>query len=256
MKQTYFHRLTLAARWLLPPREAQDVLSEYREIVEQSDEAGLCRDLGDPVKAMRLLVQPRPYRRWLAAFAAMAACLLLPALSPLPGMTRLWHLWKGTLSRFPVEGMFLAAGLALSLLCFRGKEHRPAPRGLVPLLALQLAGAAGVWAVIWTALAQPQGAMDFFRAHAALARHVGDLLMWAGFLLALTGLWSLVQARLSDRRWRAAYVLGLTAVTLVMAALSILWRMDLNAPGWQNPYWRRCALLTALGLVGTGASLC
>ena len=146
---------------------------------------------------------------------------------------------------------------SLSLVWFRRREagkEGPLPRGVTPLLALQLAGMAVAWSVLYLAAVQPQGPMDFLQAHAGLAGHIADILLWMGFLLSLTGLWALVQARLADRRWRAVYALSLTMTALVMAALSVLWDMRLDgSPADSLPY---CALLTVLGLAGTGVSLC
>lgn len=34
MKKDYFTQLTRAARWLLPPEEAREVLAEYRDILD------------------------------------------------------------------------------------------------------------------------------------------------------------------------------------------------------------------------------
>ena len=117
MKKDYFTQLTRAARWLLPPEEAREVLAEYRDILDAAPRDGesLRRDLGGPVEAMRLVSQPKLYHRWLAAFAVMAACLLLPAAAPLPGGWRLWGFFQQFLYRFPVELMLLAAGLGVSL---------------------------------------------------------------------------------------------------------------------------------------------
>ena len=241
------------------PEEAREVLAEYRDILDAAPRDGesLRRDLGGPVEAMRLVSQPKLYHRWLAAFAVMAACLLLPAAAPLPGGWRLWGFFQQFLYRFPVELMLLAAGLGVSLVWFRRREagkEGPLPRGVTPLLALQLAGMAVAWSVLYLAAVQPQGPMDFLQAHAGLAGHIADILLWMGFLLSLTGLWALVQARLADRRWRAVYALSLTMTALVMAALSVLWDMRLDgSPADSLPY---CALLTVLGLAGTGVSLC
>lgn len=259
MKKDYFTQLTRAARWFLPPEEAREVLSEYRDILDAAprDDESLRRDLGDPVEAMRLVSQPKVYHKWLAAFAVMAACLLLPAVSPLPGAWRLWGFFQRYLYRFPVELMLLAAGLGVSLVCFRRREAEgkgPLPQGLLPLLALQLAGLAGTWWMAWVVLDQPVGVMGFFRDHPAIAGSMAAVLMWGGALLALTGMWGLVRARLLDRRWRAAYALSLTVVALVMAVLSLLWDMRLDAsPADSLPCF---VLLTALGLAGTGVSLC
>lgn len=178
MKKDYFTQLTRAARWLLPPEEAREVLAEYRDILDAAprDDESLRRDLGGPVEAMRLVSQPKLYHRWLAAFAVMAACLLLPAAAPLPGGWRLWGFFQQFLYRFPVELMLLAAGLGVSLVWFRRREagkEGPLPRGVTPLLALQLAGMAVAWSVLYLAAVQPQGPMDFLQAHAGLAGHIG-----------------------------------------------------------------------------------
>ena len=79
-----------------------------------------------------------------------------------------------------------------------------------------------------------------------------------GLLAALAGLLGAVWARLADRRWRAVYVLGLTVLLAALLLCSVLTSMDLSLSGerWWVPYALRMALLTALGLVGTGVSLC
>lgn len=259
MNKDYFTQLTRAARWFLPPEEAREVLSEYRDILDAAprDDESLRRDLGDPVEAMRLVSQPKEYHKWLIAFAVMGACLLLPAVSPLPGAWRLWGFFQRYLYQFPVEVMLLAAGLGVSLIWFRRREADgagPLPRGLLPLLALQLAGLAGTWWMAWAVLAQPVGVMDFFRDHPVIAGSMATVLMWGGAMLALTGLWGLVQSRLTDRRWRMTYALSLTVVVLVMAMLSLMRGMSLDgSPADSLPYF---VLLTALGLAGTGVSLC
>ncbi|MCI9113213.1 MAG: hypothetical protein HFF96_02975 [Oscillibacter sp.] len=79
MRRDYFSRLSRAARWFLPPAEAAEVLEDYREIVAGRSEEELRRDLGTPRAAMRQLAQPKAYRRWLAAFAGLTVCLLLPS---------------------------------------------------------------------------------------------------------------------------------------------------------------------------------
>ena len=71
------------------------------------------------------------------------------------------------------------------------------------------------------------------------------------------GMTGLIKSRLEDRRWRAMYIWGLTGVVLN----SFLWQtftsMNLESSvGWQGPYWIRLIFITAVGLLGTGVSLC
>ena len=84
MKKDYMARLEQAARWRLPPEEAEDVIADYRDIVGSPprSEEELHREVGDPEQVVRLLVQPpKAYYAWLAVFAALAACLLAAALA-------------------------------------------------------------------------------------------------------------------------------------------------------------------------------
>ncbi len=50
MRWDYLSRLSLAARWYLPPAEAAEVLEDYREIVEGRSEEELRREVGGPLK--------------------------------------------------------------------------------------------------------------------------------------------------------------------------------------------------------------
>lgn len=62
----------------------------------------------------------------------------------------------------------------------------------------------------------------------------------------------------SYRRWLAVYVLGLTVMVLGVAVLALLSSMnlDVTAPGWWMPVLPEYLVITGLGLVGTGVSLC
>ena len=82
LKKDYMAGLESWARWMLPRREAEEVIADYREIAGDPE---LSRGLARPRDAVRPLADKKAYRAWLAAFAAMAACLLIPGVSPLPG---------------------------------------------------------------------------------------------------------------------------------------------------------------------------
>lgn len=80
MKATYFEALTRAARWRLPPAEAQEVLEDYAAMLEETprSEEDLRREVGDPTAAVMALVEPKKYRRWAALFIlALAAVALI-----------------------------------------------------------------------------------------------------------------------------------------------------------------------------------
>lgn len=280
MKKPYLTRLERWARWTLPRPEAEDVIADYREIVgnpPRSDEE-LLRDLGKPRNVIRPLAQKKQYCTWLAAFAVMAACLLIPAVSPLPG--GLYPVWFTLFNPggFLIPGVplflyFLVGGIALSLIWFRprqGASKPPLPRTIPIALAALLAVMGLVWWTFWQITLYPDGALTNPILHLPYGFWwpLGDIWVGGNVLqlvlefgaipLAAVGITALVKARTRDRRWRAVYVLSLSALLLAFAVLALLSSMDPSTPS-ADPfaYTRRlCLVITLLGAVGTGVSLC
>lgn len=278
MKQDYMARLEWWARWMLPWQEAEDVIADYWDIAgaPRRPDAELLRDLGRPRDVVKPLAQPKTYRTWLAAFAAMAACILLPALGPWPCMgfyqPRLfggfstWELYFQPLWRFffaggaPLYWLAFLPGVLLPLAWFRrdGRPKAPLPRPIPIALAALLAVAAGPWWLLW----QLDGYPDSFLWRFSEASRPGQLialaLIWAGFAAAVAGVAALVKARTCDRRWRAVYILALAAAMLCLSALALLTNMALSgfSPHPFRETIRSCLAITAIGLVGTGVALC
>lgn len=272
MKRDYLFRLSRAARWYLPPAEAAEVLEDYREIADGRNEEALCQDLGSPWEAVRQLAQPRAYWRWLAVFAVLAACVLLPAVLPvlsvLSGTVMFkfqaysmdWLWWFPNLCAkiIPLHGGFLVAGTALALVWFRrgsGQDRsRSLPGGAMPLLVLSLIGMAVQWLIAWLSLEMvetliyTQRMVDTLRLTMVL-----DM-----FFMGVIGMFALVKARMADRRWRTVYILALAGSILGLSVFAVWTSMDVSfaASGWQTRYLIRYIAITLLGLVGTGVSLC
>ena len=214
MKADYMTRLERWARWMLPRQEAEDVLADYRDIV-----------------GIRPLAQPRQYRTWLAAFAVMAACLLIPAYSPLPGgLYFVWfNMFVSDIPGFTFCRFFLIVGAAVSLVWFRprkGEAKAPLPRAVPIALAVLLAFMALVWWAFWQLTLYPGGALVNPIFHLPFGFwwplsdvYVGGnllmlLLECAAVPLMILGVAALVKARVRDRRWRAVYFLSLSAMML------------------------------------------
>lgn len=250
MAKDYLKRLELAARWRLPPEEAEEVAADYREMLaEPGDIQPPEARWGPPAQAVQLLEKPGQYRRWLAFFGLMAACVVLPAC---------WLLGQ---RQHPDGSACLAAlGAAISLAWFgwQGRPGKP-PRALWALLLCQLllAAAAGgslfLMAYHW---------LDLSEAGLLAPGRVGGtmnlIFTLAGLGSAGLALSGLVLARLRDRRWRALYILGLTVLALCLLVLSVLGSMslDTSVPGWQRPYLIRGAVTALIGFCAAGAGLC
>lgn len=246
----YFKHLTRQVRWRLPAAEAEGVLADYAELLGLRPAEGdgrLVEDLGTPGRAARLLTDRRAYGRWLAVFGWLALCLAAPALLIFrPELCQGWPL---------LPGVWLVLGMALSLVQFRpgaGGRGRPMSRGL-GLALVGLAALVAVWAVAMGLLfssAWPGLPPERYGPIARLA------LCLTGGVGAAAGLAGLVMARVSDRRWSALYLLGLTAAAVCAMVMVFLVRLDATAENWWYPWvlWWGGAL--AAGLVGTGVALC
>lgn len=271
MKKDYMTRLEGWARWMLPPREAEDVIADYRDIVADDE---LRRGLGKPREVIAPLTTKKAYRAWLAVFAAMAACILIPADSPLPlGLYPVWYTLFSP-DGFIIPGVpmflwFMMTGLTLSLIWFRprrGEGKAPLPRSILIVLAALLAVMGLIWWTFWQITLYPDGALanpvfllpyGFWWPLADI--YVGGnllsfLLEWSAVPLAAVGMTGLVKARVRDRRWRAVYFLSLSVMMLALAVLALLTSMAVSPEHLDT--WRLCIEITVLGLIGTGVSLC
>lgn len=249
-RQTYMKQLTRQVRWRLPAAEADLVLADYREILArrpEETETSLISDMGEPAQAARLLTQPRPYHRWLAAFGGMALCLLLPEAA----------LLRGNFWRDPVVLMaalfILGTGTALAQFTPRRRSERsPLPRDLL----FSLAGLAAVLA----AAAAVLGCLTTESWKSLPPEWYGPSAHWTlcltGTGSAAAGLLGLAKARMADRRWSALYILSLTALVLCVLMLAALVRLDGAAGAWWSGYGIKWGVIGLAGLVGTGAALC
>lgn len=251
-KKTYFDRFSRIVRWRLPEKEAKDILCDYTELLSQrSGEADttLIQDLGTPAQAAALLTEPKAYRRWLVVFTTMALCLLVPFIL----------LQRNGFQKDPSTFMWIiySLGAVTASVWFRPRSREPKtafPKKLLSSLLLLLlivvcSGVilGGLAMSIWEIL--PAG---------LYGTAAGWILRLTGCAAAAAGAYGLVKARTDDRRWRALYVLGLTALIECAFVLALLAGMDTStyAPDWWVPYVTRWIILGGSGLFVTGASLC
>lgn len=248
-RSRYLRRLALEARWRLPPDEAEEVIADYTELLEQDSrpENELCRDMGTPRQAVRLLEEKSDYRRWLSVFAGLTACLLLPCF------------WTFSQNHHPMPAVILMiVGVVWVRSWFSSEKQdlperkSPLPRGLRLLLVLQ-------GAVLVPALAScvSIGGFRLFGIRWISISAVGEItvLMFqlAGVTASLTGLFGLVRARLSDWRWYALYTFGLAVVVFCVQFLALLHDMDPSGLGSDWFIGSSAAVLLGGLLVSVGA---
>ena len=265
-KEAYLKKFSRAVRWRLPPRESEDAIADYRELIFQPerDESKLAEELGNPVQAAHLLTDVKTYRRWLALFGVLAVGIFLMVKWCLTGHSQFdYFLWK-THYWFPV--WVLMTGMVLSQYWFRryGQKSGPLPKRLILGSALVLAVGAAIMGWTWyvtgpefLAHIAAEGAYNGpFTRQAWMLQY---LLRGGGCFCALTALVGLVLAKRDDRRWLALYALALTLAALFVIIIFCTRSMDITffgADKLRTYYFRRMVLVGIAGLIGTGVALC
>lgn len=259
MRGDYLSKLSRGVRWCLPPAEAAEVLEDYRDLIEQEprSEEALRRDIGTPKDAVGQLVHLKAYHRWLMVFAALAVCVLFPAVGPIWSQLFWWNeiYWFAQL-----DWAFLLAGCILSFVWFQrnGRKTGALPKGIFSAMLVPLAGMAWSWYIALSALYRLTALYELLLRHPTLGSDITLTLLGSGLAMGLIGLFGLIQARMADRRWRAVYILSLAGTLMSLGVWALLTRMDVSFSdnGWQMPILLRYIAITALGLVGMGGSLC
>ena len=271
MKKSYIVRLERWARWMLPRQEADDVIADYRDIVGSPPrpQEELVQDLGRPRDVVRQLTTRRAYRTWLAVFAVMSVCILVPGISPTLIGYPIWlHLFDNG-PGYPYGALFTIPGAVLALVWFRrqGRKEQRLPRAVPVLLAVFLACIGGVLLFCWACSRDFEGFLDAWgrmkvwlgpNEDAPRSFHLSRLAMCYGSpIIAVLGTYSLVKARTGDRRWAAVYVLGVTAMVTALMVLCFSGRIAYD--GVEEAFRQmltRCSIISAAGIVGTGVALC
>lgn len=252
-QKIYLKKFARAVRWRLPQSEADEVLADYQEMFSQRSESQEdlpLQELGDPVQAAKLLSEPKPYYRWLAGFGVMVLCLLLSELL----------LLRANFSRYPsglIDALFIL-GTASSILWFRPRRGEgrksPFPKRLLSMLLGLLVIIVGVAAIMASLITQ---AWKFIPPE-LYGRIAHGTLLLAGAVAAIFGLFGLIEARLSDRRWCSLYVMGLTGLAQCVLVLALLVSpaLDASSSAWLIPYTCNLGIIGIVGFIGVGVSLC
>ena len=263
-REQYLKKFSRAVRWRLPPRDSEEAIADYRELIFQSerDETKLAEELGDPVQAAHLLTDVQTYRRWLKVFALLAFGLFLLAKWSWTAHSSLTRFIYWEQPWYPV--LVMAVGLPLSLYWFRrhGQKNGALSRRLALALTVVLFFGVGTMALTWYVMSP-----GFLAYYAEIYPHTipwyvllqRELLIEGGIACALLAFAGLVLAKCYDRRWLALYALGVTTAAMTCFVLFILKGMDISAPGpdvFQAYIFARLLPIGAAGLLGTGVALC
>ena len=85
-----------------------------------------------------------------------------------------------------------------------------------------------------------------------------NTLVFGSVAAAAAGVYGLIKARTSDRRWLAVYIMSLAVVTECVLFYAIVTNLDLSISSfwWQGQWTFNMAAVAVIGFGGTGVSLC
>ncbi len=259
MKLNYWEQLSKEARWRLPRKEADNLLSAYqrKDQSSTSTDTELILHFGAPQQLVMQQAHPQKYLVWLLALTFMSFCLLI-----LPVEWFLGGQYFLELPAFPMQLLALGTVCSIGWFQCQGAQEpvRQLPLNLLRLLLILTVGITLVWcanAFLFSQAEQLSYWVDM--SHGIISGYTIARLLEAVTLLSVfTGLFALIQARLGDRRWRAIYIVSLTSSTLSMASLRLWSNMDLSAPlhsFWYLPELIYFLSLCIIGLFGVLISL-
>lgn len=252
LNESYLKKLTLAARWFLPGREAEEMVEDYREMLAEARGDG--GSFAPPVRAVLEAADKKQVILWHLMFCLMALCPILAM-----GFFLSQQVWLE--GQIPLS--LLGAAVSLFFLGIGGKKNLQRP------LLFSVIGAGVVNAGLTAAILYFVIRIDWFQAMVE-AWPAGPAAVFAvktifvlAFFLSLLGL---VFARLFDRRWRVLYILGLSTLVLCAYCLRYLWTMDawsinddLSFEFWppvNGSFGLYSVLFCLIGFFAAGVGLC
>ena len=244
-RQQYLKKFSGAVRWRLSGEEAEDIIADYEEMLDETGEA-LEEKWGHPEKAAKLLGNATLYYKWIIAFGVLTGFLLI---SELPIL--FWRVYS--ISYFRTYGVLLI-GIVLALIAFRPNERkRLRPKGVLPLVGLLfLLYSAEVYLVMVTILQVMEGKPVLLDGKFIVA-----LLKIGGVVSLVVGVCALVGARIKTYHWRTLYVVCLMGSILCLSIAVVLSNMDLHFSGihlMQEIFINWCSYV-GIGLVGVALCL-
>lgn len=240
---TYYKRLSRAARWFMPPREARELMEDYREMLAGMDDATAVSRFGMPVRAVLAAAGKRDILSWHGVFLGLVVLLILPAVFVLSGVG------------YPIMlGMFTGHMLAILLLVWFGMGGRGRGAGR---LSNALLGSFCLLSVLDIVLC---AVILYFSTHifASSGLYLGWMLRVCLVLYSIVGIAGVALARISDRRWSAVAVLSAAGIAVCAYILGIICSMDPTSDPavMLNKLWFNSVLVTAAGILTAVVSLC
>jgi len=240
----YFNKLSAIAHWRFSRKEAEDIINDYKLLAEDAYMQGddFLSQIGSPVQAMAQIQGMSNYKLWLLAFGWMFFCMA--------GLTV--DLFSYTQNRY-WDVFLLSTGFIVSVGWFLKTEKgyvykRPISKRTIILLLTMMVLLCIEWLLF---------IIGNYSSSLQYAKFFRFVILVVGSLSVLIGMFGMVIARLSDRRWRSVYTVALTVLANSVFIFSICHDITLNRTidCWYAPYIQQGGSIVAAGMFATIVSL-
>lgn len=208
----YIQKLIFAARWFLPRQEAEEVVADYREMLDGGTEDPEER-FGSPVKAVLELADRKKVLYWHVYFLVCVVLLAVPMLCAIK------YYFEFEYALLP---MLLLAVMLFWRFGIKWPKLSTVPKSVyivgVCSLVVLVAQCGGIYFFFHIVHSQDQ---ELMRLIISYLNAPGYTIIFLG-LCALGGIASLVCARVLDRRWRAVTLLIMTVMLVCILYFSAI----------------------------------
>ena len=246
-KKIYLSRFSKLARWRLPADEAEEVISDYAELLDSHPEEGsaLVKVMGDPEVAVKLLGITGEYACWMAVFVTVCLSLLYFIAGLLFGSDFMYN------PIFQIDEILFYLSIGVIALW---KWKNPKGKGRCPGLisvALGILISAAMLAASWGFLYYLY-ATDFSISGDWLYPVFKTALYLAGFMSFAAALTGLIRCRMRDRRW---LIITAMAITVLFVSMEFYWLISSLTDGdailSAMKYMMRFVITGVIGVIWT-----
>lgn len=223
-RKNYLARLCRAARWRLPPEEAAEMISDYTELTAGRSDEELILDFGKPkdaVDKVRILYAPRELNSWRIVFGVLCFLLLLFYKQM---MIAIPHL---VIPYADIYLLFLPAVILPNVwFLWKRKKHnlksQPFPRALPVCIGFIL-----ITMIVFTfytyhvfnnypILEIQTDSSSILSTFSPIIKNSILFIEIFVYIALAVAFYALIKARMYDRRWRALYILCISAVAFFL----------------------------------------
>lgn len=246
LKITYFKKLCCAARWLLPQKEAAELMEDYRDMIAEVGEEHAEEKFGPPAKVALAVADRREVVGWHLVLGAILVFLFFMVHWTLHAT--FYSIASLAMVAVAVGLLFLWFGCDVRRNPFKGLPKRFL-FSLIPIIVLIILLLGPIY-FLPRFLVSPYMFDEWGM--------VATILQICVLIFAVVGGAGVILARLFDRRWRAVAVLSFTVICMSIHFLSILYNMNptFSAADHLFANSRECMFIAGAGILTAGLGLC